>query len=365
MTRMLALFVIVSACTRPSEERALGELDIGTAALTDAQLTIADGLAAVRELTDHRIELWAQSPVLDIELVLGTTAGGDWQIRIRNSLPDSLLVTGGTTYVRVPDEHPTVATFIVPLAPGTHALRLAPPDADRMEPFKVASMADIQTALPEVDDVFRAISAVPDARFVIAMGDITQRGEEAEYDLFERQLVTLTIPFYSTLGNHELWSPAERWFERFGRASFQFTFKGAVFTYADSGDAAIDPLVEQWIEGWMANAIDRTHIFLTHMPPIDPVGTRAAGFRSTRDGYRLLSRLAEGRVDLGLYGHIHTYVAYENGGIPSFISGGGGAQPLRGDGIDRHFLVIEVDPATGGGVAPGGIVGVELHELQE
>ena len=60
-----------------------------------------------------------------------TTAAGDWQIRIRNSLPDSLLVTGGTSYVRLPDEHPTVATFIVALGPGTHALRLAPPDADQ------------------------------------------------------------------------------------------------------------------------------------------------------------------------------------------------------------------------------------------
>nr|MBA3453002.1 metallophosphoesterase [Deltaproteobacteria bacterium] len=306
MRRMLALFAIIAGCTRPSEERTLAELDIGTAALADVQLRVSDGLAAVRELTDHRIELWAQSPVLDLELVVGSMAGGDWQIRIRNSLPDSLLVTGGTSYPRRPDDHPTVATFIVPLAAGTHQLRLAPPDADRIEPFKVASMADIQTALPSVDDVFAAISAVPDARFVIAMGDITQRGEEAEYDLFERQLVALTIPFYSTLGNHELWSPAERWFERFGRASFQFTFKGVVFTFADSGDAAIDPVVEDWIEGWLASAADRTHVFLTHMPPIDPVGTRAAAFRSTRDGNRLLSRLVEGRVDLTLYGHIHT-----------------------------------------------------------
>ena len=99
-------------------------------------------------------------------------------------------------------------------------------------------------------------------------------------------------------------------------------------------------------------------------PPIDPVGTRAAAFRSTRDGNRLLSRLVGGRVDLTPYGHIHTYVAYENAGIPAYISGGGGAEPLRGDGIDRHFLVIEVDPASGGGVAPGGILGVEVHELE-
>jgi Icc-related predicted phosphoesterase len=328
------------------------------------QLRVEGGLAAVRELADHRIELWAQSPVLDIELVVGSMAGGDWQIRVRNVLPDATLVAGGTTYARAPDEHPTVATFLVPLSAGTHALRLGPPDADRIEPFQVVAMADIQTALPEVDDVFAAISAVPDARFVISMGDITQRGEEAEYELFERQLVTLSIPFYSTLGNHELWAPAERWFDRFGRASFQFAFKGAVFTFADSGDAAIDPLVEDWIEGWMANAADRTHVFLTHMPPIDPVGTRAAAFRSTRDGQRLLSRLIDGRVDLTLYGHIHTLVAYENGGIPAYVSGGGGAEPLRGDGIGRHFLVIEVDPATGSGIAPGGIPRVDVHRVE-
>nr|MBA3456856.1 hypothetical protein [Deltaproteobacteria bacterium] len=65
-----------------------------------------------------------------------------------------------------------------------------------------------------------------------------------------------------------------------------------------------------------------------------------------------------------LYGHIHTLVSYENGGIPAYISGGGGAEPLRGDGIDRHFLVIELDPATGGGVAPGGLVGVDVHHIE-
>src|SRR5690606_31258677 len=135
------------------------------------------------------------------------TAVGDWTIIARNALPDATLtVDGGAPLERAPGEHPTVAIFTVTLAEGTHTLRVAPPDADAIEPYRVAAMADIQTALPTVHDVFAAINAVPDLRFVVAMGDITERSEREEYELFDRQLLTLEIPFYTTLGNHELWA---------------------------------------------------------------------------------------------------------------------------------------------------------------
>jgi hypothetical protein len=47
---------------------------------------------------------------------------------------------------------------------------------------------------------------------------------------------------------------------------------------------------------------------------------------------------------LTLYGHIHTYHPFSNGGIPAYISGGGGAIPERLDGIGRHFMVVDVNP---------------------
>ena len=355
MIRCLVLLAALAACTRPAEERALAELEVGHAAISDASVSVAGALAAVRELRDHRLELWGQAPVLDVELVLGSTAAGEWELLFRNALPDATLTVDGTVYTRDPDEHPTVARFHVPLAGGTHTLTLAPPDATLLERYRVAAMADIQTALPEVDDVFRAISAIPDVRFVVSMGDITQRAETEEYDLFERQLTELRVPFFTTLGNHELWAPPERFFDRFGRASFQFSFKGAFYTFVDSGDGALDPLVEDWLRDWLATGHDQTNIFLTHFPPIDPIGVRYGAMRSVRDGNRLLSQLADGRVDLTLYGHIHTYEAFENAGIPAYISGGGGADPMKGDGIDRHFLVVEVLPA--------GVGGVELHRV--
>ncbi len=354
---ILACLAAVSGCTRPAESRALAELEVGRASISDARVEIADALAAVRKLGDLELELWAQSPTLELTLALGATATGIWNITAKNVLPDAVLVVGGVVYTRAPGDHPTVARFAVPLADGDHAISIAPPDAATTGTYRIAALADIQTALPVIDEMFETISAIPDLRFVVGMGDITERAEQAEYDLFDRQLAALSVPYYTTLGNHELWEPAERFFERYGRASFSFRYRGVVYTFADSGDAAIDPIVEDWVQGWLDAGRDATHVFLTHFPPIDPVGVRYGAMRSTRDGHRLIGRLVEGDVDLTLYGHIHTYVAYENAGIPAYISGGGGAQPqVELDGLDRHFLVIDLGPA---GVGP-----VVLHRLE-
>jgi 3',5'-cyclic-AMP phosphodiesterase len=342
------LVLALVACTRPAEDRAPKELEIGGAELRDATVTVVDGLAAIHTLTDRDLVLRANAPAIDLLLDLQATAAGPWTVTAKNVLVDSVLVVDGVPVERAPVEgaSPTVARFEIGLGEGRHELRLAPPDADEVASFQFAAMADIQTAMPEVDDVFRAISDTPGPRFVVFMGDITQRAEIEEFDLFDRQLEALDVPIFTTLGNHELWAEPERYFERYGRASFQFRFKGAAFTFADSGDAGLDPIVEGWLDEWLAGAKDELNVFLTHIPPLDPVGVRYGAFRSARDGHRLVSRLVENQVDLALYGHIHTYEPYDNAGVPSFISGGGGADPMKLDGIDRHFLVVTLDPVA-------------------
>jgi predicted phosphodiesterase len=360
--RIVALAIVALAlagCTRPGESRALAELEVGAAELRGIAVQATGGLAAIRDLSDGRIELWSQTPDLELVVELDATAAGAWTIVARNTPVDAVLSDSGVVHPRAPGGFPTVATFALALAPGVHVLRIAPPDADRREPYKVAAMADIQTALPIVDDVFRAISEVPDLRFVVAMGDLTERGELAEYELFERQLQTLAIPFYTTVGNHELWAPPERFYGRLGRASFHFGFKGAAFSFVDSGDAGIDPIVEGWLDGWLAEARADAHVFLTHVPPLDPFGGRYGSFRSAQDARRLLARLVDGGVDLTLYGHLHTYSRFENAGIPAYISGGGGALPMTWDGIDRHFLVITIDPER------RSIGDVEVHRVPD
>ena len=119
------------------------------------------------------------------------------------------------------------------------------------------------------------------------------------------------------------------------------------FTFLDSGSATIDPLVYDWLDGWLAEGQSRVHAVIMHIPPIDPIGVRNGSFADRNEAAKLLVKLVGGHVDLTLYRHIHSYYPFSNAGIPAYISGGGGAIPERFDGIGRHYLTIDVDPARG------------------
>ena len=340
--------VLLAACERPAEDRALAEQDIGRAEVGNAAFEVEGGLAHIRAIEPGAVELWAQAPVLRI--AVDASSADDWTITVGNVLPDAVLTAeAGGAPLPVTDlggERPTRHAWRVALPPGAATITIAPPDAGDLSPWHFAAMADIQTALPEVDEVFAVIEEHPEVRFVVSMGDLTSRGKPWEYDLFEEQLATLDVPYYTTIGNHELFGDSDEFLDRYGRFDVHFDFRGVAFTIVDSGSATIDPIVHGWIDAWLAEDADRIHVFATHYPLLDPIGVRGGAFASQREAAGLLDRLAAGRVDLTLYGHIHTFDEFANAGIPARISGGGGAEPMRLDGIDRHFLIVAVDPAA-------------------
>jgi Icc-related predicted phosphoesterase len=129
------------------------------------------------------------------------------------------------------------------------------------------------------------------------------------------------------------------------------------FTLLDSASAMLDRRVYRWLDGWLKAGRNQTHVVAMHIPPMDPTGTRHGGFASKNEAAKLLNQLKKFGVDLTLYGHIHTYLAFENAGIPAHIAGGGGAIPNRGDGIGRHFMIIEASAA--GGVSSKRVVEVD------
>ena len=148
-------------------------------------------------------------------------------------------------------------------------------------------------------------------------------------------------------GNHEMGAPASAWHELFGPFNVHFTFKGVAFSLVDSGNATIDPHVYERLDGWLDDNRARTHAVLTHVPPIDPAGLRGGSFRSRKEAAKLLQKLGAGQVDALFLGHIHSYYAFSAAGVPSYISGGGGAIQETLDGIERHYLRVRASPERG------------------
>jgi Icc protein len=363
-TRIVACLLLLAACVRPAEERTQEDLEVGIGEGLGLTVEVEDGAAQVREIGEQGLELWAQAPVLRVQAraAAGSFATTSLPITVENCMPDAVLTAraGGAPLdvTATAGPRPTVCRFDLAL-PADEAveLELAPPDAAVADRFRFAAMGDIQTALPRVDEVFEAINRQPGLRFVFSMGDLVEDGRLEEYDLLLEKLERLDIPYFSTIGNHELRANLDRWHALFGRYNLHFTFKGAAFTMVDSGNASLDPLVYDWLDDWLDQEAGAVHVFGTHYPPIDPIGVRQGAFRSRKEAAKLLARLADGNVDLTLYGHIHSFYAFSNAGIPAYISGGGGALPEKLDGIGRHFLVVEVEPDAG--LGPVGVVRVD------
>lgn len=352
--------LVLAGCVRPTEERVEQDLAVGHGRSESVQVDVHDGLAVIRRLEGARVELWQNAPAVRLRLQVGGSGPRELTIAATNGMPSSELtqISGeGAVITPLPATAPTRATWQVQLpADGVAELRIAPADHQVLEPWRFGVLSDIQEAIDEVQDIYRKINTVSGVRFVLGAGDLTRQGTAEELARFQAELEGLDVPYYATLGNHELGTDPCLFQSYFGRASSHFRFRGVAFTLLDSGSASLDPRVFGWLDGWLASARERTHVVAMHIPPLDPTGVRNGAFANRAEAAKLLQRLASGRVDLTLYGHVHSHYAFENAGIPAHISGGGGALPERFDNIGRHFLVVDVD-------ADSGVQGVQVHRV--
>jgi len=351
-------------CTRPAEERTRRDLDVGHAHGAAFDVEVASGLAAVRELSNDRLALWLSAPSVEVSLVVRERQ--ELELYVENAMAAlelSDLDAGGLVPL-ASGAGATKKSWQLTLTPGSWHFRLAAPGTAENGGFRFALMSDVQEAIDRIQDVYRVIDSEPELDFLLGAGDLTEEGEADELSRFQRELATLDVPYYTTLGNHELGERPPAYQDWFGRANFQFVHRGVYFTLLDSASATIDPLAEDWLDTWLANGRRSVHVVAMHIPPFDPVGTRNASFASRAEAAALVARLAEAGVDLTLYGHIHSYYSFENAGIPAFISGGGGSRPEHADDIGRHFMVFELDATRG--ILSSKVVRVDHgHEIDE
>lgn len=343
---LLLALPALTGCLRPAEEQAALDESVGQRDIGLAEMRIVEGKAAIQQLVDGGATLWASAPTFEGTLTLDPVAQRTWSLTLRNIRADAILEIDGAEVAPAARPVPTEATYDLELAPGDHILRLKapPPGGDR---WRFAVLSDIQDAIDRAPKIIRLLEAQPDVDFLVSAGDLTEQGEAEEYRRYAEAFRALSIPYYATPGNHERGAAASNWTRAFGRANHSFRWRGARFSFVDSSYGTVDPTVYDWLDDWLEAGRDGVHVITTHIPIMDPVGTRGGQFRSRNEAAKLLVRLARRDVDLVLFGHVHSYYAFSLAGVPSYISGGGGALPERLDGIGRHFLVVDVQDGVG------------------
>jgi predicted phosphodiesterase len=298
------------------------------------------------------LTLWGNAPAFQVRATAAAEAPEWWTLVVRNAMPDAVLTAPvGSEPLEMeagPSVVPTMKTWRVRLRPGRETrFRVASPEWDVARPFRFAALADVQEALPRVEDIYRRMNEDPTLRFIFFSGDLTERGTREQLEEFQARLETSRIPLYATLGNHETFTGDVSYQTLVGRGSQHFTFQGARFSMLDTANGTVDPLVEERFDGWLEAGREQVHVVGMHIAPFDPIGVRNGSFSSRNEAAALIGKMARAGVDLTLYGHVHSFYAFSNAGIPAYISGGGGAIPEAFDGVGRHYLAVEVDPAAG------------------
>lgn len=340
----VVLVPLLAQCLTPAADRARRDESVGQAQTSRYELRVTDGLAVVRNASDERLVLWQSAPSFELELVLHTN--DLLALTVHNAMPGAtlLLLDGDATIEpRGATDSKDRRFDIAPGQPGSLSLALVPPNREST-PFRFALMSDVQEAIDDVADIYSVVNRVPRVEFLLGAGDLTQRGDRKELERFERELRGLKVPYYTTLGNHELGNEPSLFQEFYGRCSFSFVHRGARFTLIDSASATIDQRVRGWLTQWLELGARQFHTLAMHIPPIDPTGTRNGAFASRDEAVALFAQLQDFEVDLTVYGHIHSFYDFDNAGVPAVISGGGGAIPERFDNVSRHFVVFDVDP---------------------
>ncbi len=350
MTRTIALVFALGAsgCLRPTEERVRQDLQVGKSTFGTFSVEVDEGHAAVRELSATRLALWAAAPRFSVSLDWQSEAPDELSVEVQNCMPQAELRVDPRRVPVISSERSSTGACSFRVGPigAERALRLlvAPPGTEAPSPFRFAVMSDVQEAIPDVQDIFSLLNQQPGVDFLLGAGDLTEQGTAPELERFQRELEQLDIPYYTTLGNHELGESPTLYQRYFGRGSQSFEYRGVRFTLLDSASGSLDPIVFDWLDAWLALGAGQPHVVAMHVPPLDPVGVRNGGFANRNEAALLLARLASKGVDLTIYGHIHSYYHFENAGIPAHVSGGGGAIPERFDDMGRHFLLVDADP---------------------
>jgi Icc protein len=348
--RALALAVwalCLTTCLLPAEERVDLDRTAGEAEADGVRVRVDDNLAGVRSFDGERLELWAQAPGLRMHVELDSPGvRRHLQLDVLNCMiTGTLRVNGGPSLAPEPIvERAAACRFSLDVEHGS-VIELFASQESPGAPFVFAVLSDVQSAVGRVHEIFERMKQDPELAFVVSTGDLVDTGARSELVRFQAELAALEIPFFSTVGNHEMGAPPSVWHELFGPFNVHFDYNGVAFSLVDSGNATIDPSQYERLDDWLGRARRGAHMVLTHVPPLDPSGLRGGGFRSRKEAAKLLTKLAQGRVDALFLGHIHSYYAFSAAGIPTYISGGGGAIQEKLDGIERHYLRVRVNGA--------------------
>lgn len=162
--------------------------------------------------------------------------------------------------------------------------------------------------------------------FLFHCGDITPFGQETQYVSFIQALRNLTIPLFTTAGNHDIRIGGDvRYLQHFGPSSYSFDFGPAHFTIFDTSTDNVSEEAFSWLSNDIMGSSAGWKIVFTHVPPFDPRPGENHTLSNNTTIERLMNLFEISGVNIVFAGHIQIFNETILNGVRYVVTGGAGA----------------------------------------
>jgi 3',5'-cyclic AMP phosphodiesterase CpdA len=162
------------------------------------------------------------------------------------------------------------------------------------------------------------------ASFFLNSGDLTDRGDQQEFNYFlNHKAEILNVPFYSAIGNHDLYGDGWDAFKgAVGPSVTSFNYGNSFFMFIDSASCEIGKDQMDWIEDQLQKSGAATNRFvLSHLCLYDGDLETPTILCDPDERLRLASLLKKYEVDYLLCGHKHWVEEDEFDGFNQIMGG--------------------------------------------
>jgi predicted phosphodiesterase len=182
--------------------------------------------------------------------------------------------------------------------------------------------------------------------FAAIAGDVTFRGSEWDYRVYNRLRSMIRLPVISAIGNHDDDKGGMRFFEKYiGSAEFAFADRNSYFIVLNNIANDIGDEKFSWLEKELARSASYTHRFvIAHKAPLSPY--QQSWYRPELSPWasRFMKLCEKYNVDMVFSGHEHMSMVGQFAGVKYVTTGGGGmvTQLPRREGGLLHYVVVRV-----------------------
>jgi len=183
--------------------------------------------------------------------------------------------------------------------------------------------------------------------FVIIAGDLTFRGSEWDYRIYNILRSLIKRPVLATMGNHDDDKGGSARFKKYvGKGEFSFADRNSYFIFIDNSVGDLDAAKFAALEEELKKSQSYQHRFIVmHKSPISPYQQTWYGPERNEWSYKFMKLCETYKVDMVFSGHEHMYKEMTFGGVKYIVTGGGGmiAHVPTPDGGYPHYLVVRVN----------------------